>query len=301
MLQVGPLAIRWYGFLIAAGVFLGTIWALNAARKRNLDTEKLLDSAVWLVLAGLVGARLVYVLTSPGYFFGPGSNPLDVFKVWEGGISIHGGVIGIMVALYFYARANGLNMWSMLDVLSPVAALGIIGGRIGNFMNGTDTGGRLTDLAVGFTWPEPGTQTFGAVGRFIFGDNLWQYAPPVCSTVPFGEPCTVHLTPLYGMLVGVALIFIIGWALSRNRQSGFVFWQMVLWYSVLRSVIEEPFRDNPLFWNVFENTSAGIGIFTLTQLFSIPIIVFALWRISALRGPREEEARDRLTRRARGR
>lgn len=301
MLQIGPLAIRWYGLLIAAGVVFGSIWALHAARKRKMDTEKLLDSAVWLVLAGIIGARLVYVITSPGNFFGPGANPLDAFKVWEGGISIHGGVIGIMVALYFYARSKGMNMWDMLDVLTPVGALGIIGGRIGNFMNGSDTGGRLTELPIGFTWPEPGTETFGAVGRFIFGDNLWQFSPPVCNTVPFGDPCTVHLTPLYGMLVGVALIFVIGWALNRNRMAGFVFWQFVMWYSLLRSVIEEPFRDNPLFLNVYLNESAGIGLFTLTQLISIPLIVFALWQISRLKGPRQEQRKERLSRRARGR
>ncbi len=300
MLQIGPLAIRWYGFLIAAGVVIGSIWALHAARKRNIDTEKLLDSAVWLVLAGIVGARLVYVLTSPGYFFGPGGNPVDAFKVWQGGISIHGGILGIMVALYFYARAKGMNMWSMLDVLSGIGALGIIGGRIGNFMNGTDTGGRLTDWAIGFTWPEPGTETFGAVGRFIFGDNLWQFAPPVCTTVPFGDPCTVHLTPLYGMLIGVILIFVIGWALNRNRAAGYVFWQFVLWYSVLRSLLEEPFRDNPLFIQAYLNESAGIGLFTLTQLISLPIIALAIWQILR-RGPAVEERRDRLSRRARGR
>src|SRR5690625_5511374 len=62
MLQLGPLAIRWYGFLIATGVLIGSIWALHAARRRGMDTDKLLDSAFWLVLAGIVGARLVYVL-----------------------------------------------------------------------------------------------------------------------------------------------------------------------------------------------------------------------------------------------
>ncbi len=300
MLQIGPLAIRWYGFLIALGVVIGSVWALHAARKRGMDTDKLLDSAFWLVISGIVGARLVYVLTSPGNFFGPGANPLDAFKVWEGGISIHGGVIGIMVALFFYARAHKMNMWAMLDVLSPVGALGIIGGRIGNFMNGTDTGGRLTDMAIGFSWPETGTQTFGAVGRFIFGEPLWQFSPPVCNTVPFGDPCIVHLTPLYGMLVGVILIFVIAWALNRTRSAGYVFWQFVLWYSILRSVLEEPFRDNPLFLNVYLNDSAGIGLFTLTQIISLPIIAIALWQLSE-RSPAKLERRERLSRRARGR
>src|SRR5690606_181090 len=217
--QIGPLAVRWYGLLIAAGVLVGAIWALRLAEKRGLDPEKLLDMALWLVIAGVIGARLVYVLTSPSAFFGPAGNPLDAFKVWQGGISIHGGVIGVMVAMWLYCRRHGLDMWAYLDVLTPVGALGIIGGRIGNIMNGTDTGGRLTDLGIGFTWPEPGTETFGAFGRFLFGDELWQFAPPACSTLAAGEPCVVHFTQFYGVIVGVLLVGIVWLALRRQAAA----------------------------------------------------------------------------------
>ncbi len=339
--QIGPLAVRWYGLLIAAGVLVGAIWALRLAEKRGLDPEKLLDMALWLVIAGVVGARLVYVLTSPSAFFGPGGNPIDAFKVWQGGISIHGGVIGVMFAMWLYCRRHGLDMWAYLDVLTPVGALGIIGGRIGNIMNGTDTGGRLTNLGIGFTWPEPGTETFGAVGRFVFGDTLWQYAPPACLQVPAGEPCVVHFTQFYGVIVGVILLVIIAVALRRQTAAslsamaaagvappterasasganaaagagaakgggagqrttkappqprpskgkqrglrerhfvpnpGYVFWLFVFWYSILRSVLEEPFRDNPLPWQVYLNEQAGVGLFTYTQLASIPLVLVA--------------------------
>lgn len=298
MVQIGPLAIRWYGVLIAAGVLIGSLWAVRLAPKRGVDPDKLLDAAPLLVLAGIVGARLVYVLTSPSAFFGPGGNPIDAFKVWQGGISIHGGIIGIMIALYFYARARDMNMWAALDVMSIIGALGIIGGRIGNFMNGTDTGGRLTDLPIAFTWPEPGTPTFGEFGRIVFGEPLWLYAPPACSSVPPGDPCQVHLTPLYGAIIGVLLIFVIMWALRRSRVPGFVFWHFVLWYSVLRSILEEPFRDNPLAWPVYLNESAGIGLFTLTQLVSVPIILIALFLLLRM-NPDAVDKRERLARRAR--
>ncbi|HLV12346.1 MAG TPA: prolipoprotein diacylglyceryl transferase, partial [Trueperaceae bacterium] len=162
--QVGPLAIRWYGLLIAIGVLVGAAWSLRAAERRGLDPDRLLDMAIWLVVAGVVGARLVYVLTSPSAYFGPGGNWLDAFKVWEGGISIHGGVLGVMLATWLYSRRHGLDPWAYLDVMTPVGVLGIMGGRIGNVMNGTDTGGRLTNLGIGFHWPEPGTPTFGALG-----------------------------------------------------------------------------------------------------------------------------------------
>ncbi len=277
LVTIGPLALRWYGVLIALGVVAGTAWTLRAAAARGLDGEWLLDMAPWMVGAGILGARLVYVLTSPSAYFGPGGDPLRAFAVWEGGISIHGGIAGIVAVLAWQARRKGYDAWRYLDVLSPIAAFGIIGGRIGNLMNGTDTGGRLTTWPIGFAWPDPGTPTFGAFGRAVFGDPLWQYAPPVCRTVPFGEPCVVHLTPVYGMLVGVILIAVIAWALARTRAPGAVFLHMVLWYSLLRGVIEEPFRDNPLFWSVYLDPVGGVGLFTLTQLVSVPIVLVAAY------------------------
>jgi len=195
--------------------------------------------------------------------------------VWEGGISIHGAVIAIVLMLVVLARRKRYDPWAYFDLLTPLAALGIIGGRLGNFMNGTDTGGRLTEWGIGFSWPEPGTATWGALGRFLFGEPLWLYAPPVCRTVNFGYPCVVHLAPAYGGMVGVLLALMLWWGLPRWRVPGTAFLQFLLWYSVLRSVIEEPFRDNPLLPQLFVNDAAGIGLLTLTQVFSLPIIVYA--------------------------
>ncbi len=294
LIQLGPLAIRWYGLLIALGVLGGSALALRYAEKRGLDPEKLLDMAVWLVIAGIVGARVVYVLTSPAAFFGPGGNPLDAFKVWEGGISIHGGVLGIVLATWWYSRAHKLDMWAYLDVMSPIAGLGIIGGRIGNFMNGTDTGGRLTDWPIGFTWPDPGTPTLGAFGRFVFGPDLWSAFPGVCSDgsyVPLwqcaGEVVRgpVHLTQAYGVVIGLLVLLVTLWALRQKRAPGFVFWQMVLWYSVLRSVLEETFRDNPLAVQaVLEDglDKAGVGLFTVTQLASVLIVALAVYMLARI-------------------
>ena len=110
----------------------------------------------------------------------------------------------------------------------------------------------------------------------------------------------MHLTPLYGAVVGVLLIFICLWALNRSRTPGFAFWHMVLWYSVLRSVLEEPFRDNPLTWTIYENNSAGVGVFTLTQLASILIVLAAIYMLFTL-DPDRVDKKERLTMKARGR
>jgi phosphatidylglycerol---prolipoprotein diacylglyceryl transferase len=283
--------VRWYGLLIALGVVLGAVWAVREARRRGLDPEALLDMTPWLALGGLVGARVVFVATSPGAVFGPGSSPLDALAIWKGGLSIHGAVVGAVVATWLYARVKGLHMWSYLDVMTPAGALGIIGGRLGNLMNGSDTTGRLTGLPIGFTWPEPGTETFGAFGRLVFGEGMWRGYPGTCSlgaeigylqcAALGGEIVRgpVHFTQLYGAVVGVLLIPVVWWALRRAATApGFVFWQFVLWYSVLRAIIEEPFRDNPLALRVYVSDgpdSLGIGLVTLTQLASVVLILVA--------------------------
>lgn len=298
LFSIGPLAVRWYGLLIALGVLLGSMWALREARRREMDGDALLDMAPWLVLGGLVGARLVFVITSPRPFFGPGGDPLAALAVWQGGISIHGAILGVLVAVWILAKRKGMSVWGVMDVLTPLGALGIIGGRLGNIMNGSDTGGRLTDWAIGVRWPEPGTETLGAFGRVVFGPDLWRYGPPACrELIAAGEPCVVHLTPLYGALVGVLLIPILAWAFRRSRVPGFVFAQFALWYSLLRSVLEEPFRDNPLVWPVYENVSAGVGFFTLTQLVSIPIVLIAAYALIVI-DPDRDVRRQHLTRRA---
>lgn len=305
MLQLGPLAIRWYGMLIALGVFLGGIWGVREARRRDLDPDLLLDMAPWLALGGLLGARLVYVATSPGSVFGPGSNPLDVIAIWQGGGSIHGGVLGIVIATWIYSRVRRFDPWAYLDVMTPAGAFGIIGGRIGNIMNGSDTAGRLTSWPVGFTWPESGTDTFGAIGRVVFGTDLWRGYPGICdlgADTPLSQCVTlggeivrgpVHFTQIYGALVGVLLIPILWWSFRRLQSPGFVFWHFVLWYSVFRSVIEEPFRDNPLAWRVFLSegpTGIGVGLFTLTQLASIVLILVALYMLLTLSPSREAKS-----------
>jgi phosphatidylglycerol---prolipoprotein diacylglyceryl transferase len=289
-LTIGPIVVRWYGVLIMLGVVLGAVWSVRLARQRGLDPEWILDMGIAFAVAGIIGARIGYVLTSPAAFFGPGGRPAAALAVWEGGLSIHGAVAGIILVLVWAARRKGYDAWRYLDVLMPIMAFGIIGGRLGNFMNGTDTGGRRTDWPIGFDWPPPGTPTLGEFGRIVFGDTLWTGSPPACQPLVLrGEFCTVHLTQLYGALVGVALVAVIVWALARARSHGGVALHAVLWYSVLRSVIEEPFRDNPLPWPVYLDPVGGVGLLTTTQLASVPIVLIAAY----LLWTRPDKADDR--------
>jgi phosphatidylglycerol:prolipoprotein diacylglycerol transferase len=131
-LQIGPIAIRWYGLLIATAVLLGTTLAHREAVRRGLDPDKLLNVVVLAVLASLAGARLYYVAFNWSYYAG---NPAKILAVWEGGLAIHGGLIAGALAVVLYCRSTGLPVAVTTDVFAPAIALGQAIGRWGNFFN----------------------------------------------------------------------------------------------------------------------------------------------------------------------
>lgn len=131
-LQIGPLAVRWYGLLIAAGVMLGTTLAHREALRRGQDPDKLLNLIVVTVLSALLGARLYYVLFNWDYY---GTQLTKVFAIWEGGLAIHGGLIAGALATVLYCRTAGLSVPLTMDIMAPSVAIGQAIGRWGNFFN----------------------------------------------------------------------------------------------------------------------------------------------------------------------
>lgn len=129
---VGPLAVRWYGLLIATGVLLGTTLAHREAIRRRVDPDKLLNAIVLTVLVALAGARLYYVLFNWDYY---GAHPAKIVAVWEGGLAIHGGLIAGALTTLLYCRHAGLPLPVTLDIMAPCVAIGQAIGRWGNFFN----------------------------------------------------------------------------------------------------------------------------------------------------------------------
>jgi phosphatidylglycerol---prolipoprotein diacylglyceryl transferase len=144
-LQLGPLAIRWYGLLIATGVMLGTTLAHREAIRRGQDPDTLLNLIVAAVLSALVGARLYYVLFNWEYY---GAQPAKILAIWEGGLAIHGGLIAGAVATVLYCRSTRLPVLVTTDILAPGVAVGQAIGRWGNFFN-QEAFGVPTDLPWG--------------------------------------------------------------------------------------------------------------------------------------------------------
>jgi len=148
-------------------------------------------------------------------------------------------------------------------------------------MNGSDTVGRLTNWPIGFTWPASASGFPGVCPGINDISEVVRCAPEALVRGP------VHFTQLYGALIGLVLLLLSIYWLRQNRAYGYVFWQFVLWYSLLRSVFEETFRLNPLWIKVYLNEQAGIGLFTATQIISIPLIALAIFFLMRWKGSRE--------------
>lgn len=130
--QIGPLAIRWYGILMAVALTLGTILGVREARRQNVDEDHLLNLVLIAAPLGWLGARLYYVAFNwPDY----AANPWEILKIWHGGLAIHGGLITAVIVGYLYTRKYHLNFWQIADITAPSFILGQAIGRWGNFFN----------------------------------------------------------------------------------------------------------------------------------------------------------------------
>ncbi|MGD1713323.1 prolipoprotein diacylglyceryl transferase [Dapis sp. BLCC M172] len=132
LFQLGPLAIRWYGLLIASAVLIGVTLSQYLAKLRDVNPDLLGDLVVWLVIAAIPGARLYYVLFEWEEYQ---QNPIDMIAIWKGGIAIHGAIIGGAIAALIFARLNKISFWQLADLVAPSLILGQAIGRWGNFFN----------------------------------------------------------------------------------------------------------------------------------------------------------------------
>src|SRR5437870_1203397 len=155
-ISLGPIAIRWYGlmYLVGFAVSYG-LGRLRIARAMSgrVTVPTLDDLLFFCVLGVVLGGRLGYVLFyKPGYYF---AHPLEIFAVWQGGMSFHGGLLGVMAAMAFAARRHRIDYLRLMDFVSPLVPLGLAAGRLGNFING-ELWGRVTDVPWGMVFRNAG-------------------------------------------------------------------------------------------------------------------------------------------------
>lgn len=142
LFEWGPLVVRWYGFLIASAVLIGVSLSQFLASKRQVNPDLLSDLSIWLVLAAIPSARLYYVIFQWREYAG---NPASIFAIWQGGIAIHGAILGGVIAALIFAKLKRISFWQLADLVAPSLILGQAIGRWGNFFN-SEAFGAPTDL-----------------------------------------------------------------------------------------------------------------------------------------------------------
>lgn len=154
--QIGPLSVHWYGLMYLVGFGLAYLlgrWRITRGHTRFMTVRDLEDLIFYSVLGVVVGGRLGYVLFyKPGHYL---AHPLDVFHVWEGGMSFHGGLIGVILVMVWMAHRKRVSLFTLSDFVAPLIPLGLAAGRLGNFVNG-ELWGRPTTVPWGMVFPQTG-------------------------------------------------------------------------------------------------------------------------------------------------
>ena len=225
----GPFALHWYGIMYMVGFAAFLFLARRQARKTGFITEKQVEDLLFYGILGVIlGGRLGYVLFyKPGDYF---AHPLDIIKIWEGGMSFHGGFIGVLVAMVFFARSVHKPWLQIMDFLAPYTPIGLGAGRLGNFING-ELWGRVT--APDAFWAMRFPQALAADQKYVQDNPQWL---PVYQQ--YGGLAR-HPSELYEMaLEGFVLYLLMWWFCRRPRRTAAVSSLFLIGYGVFRFTAE---------------------------------------------------------------
>jgi phosphatidylglycerol:prolipoprotein diacylglycerol transferase len=255
-IKLGPLAIRWYGLAYITGLVLGwryTVWLARQARFNGPDSRPtatdLDDFLFWAMAGVLIGGRMGIVL-----FYQPHeylANPLSILKIWEGGMSFHGGMLGVVTALILFTRKRYIKLFHVSDLVACAAPIGLFFGRLANFVNG-ELWGRVTDSPLGMVFPT-------------------------------GGPLPRHPSQLYEAASEGAILFVLLAILAQQpavrRRDGMLTGLFLVGYSIARSTCEL-FREPDSYLGFI------IGGISMGQILSFPMLIVGLAMIvAALRQP----------------
>jgi phosphatidylglycerol:prolipoprotein diacylglycerol transferase len=258
IVALGPLAIRWYGLAYLAAFamawWLGTRRAAQAGFSRDEVSDVIFYGAIGVVLGGRIGYALFYGFDQLA------ANPLWLFKIWEGGMSFHGGLLGVMAALWWFGRKTGRGFFRVADFVAPLIPVGLGFGRLGNFIN-AELPGRPTDSVFGLIYP----CKLDAIRSLN----------PLCTGV--WEEFARHPSPLYQAFAeGVVLFVGLWWFSRRPRPTMMVSGAFLLGYGMLRFTTE-----------FFREPDAHLGFIaawlTMGQLLSLPMVLFGIFLMVAAR------------------
>lgn len=238
LFSIGPLSVRWYGMMYLFG-FLFAMWLANRRADKpgsGWTREQVSDLLFAGFLGVVIGGRVGYVLFYNFELFL--ADPLYLFKVWTGGMSFHGGLLGVITAMFWYARRQQRTFFGVADFVAPLVPFGLGMGRLGNFMN-SELWGRVTDVPWAFVFPN-------------------------------GGPLPRHPSQLYELVLeGIILFFILNWFIKKPRPLGAVSGLFLIGYGTFRFLVEfvrEPDVQLGLFGDVI----------SMGQILSTPMIIFGM-------------------------
>lgn len=257
LFEIGPLTIRWYALAYVAGIFIGW-WLLKRLSNKSappLLSEKALDDIILYAIFGIIiGGRLGYVLFyNPAYY---ANHWVEALKIWQGGMSFHGGLVGVIIAMGIFASRFGIPYLRLTDLLAVVAPIGLFFGRIANFING-ELWGRVTDVPWAMIFPSGGAHT--------------------------RHPSQLYEAALEGVLLFIIMIILVKFTKIREK-TGMLSGIFLLGYGAARAFVEQYREPDEQLGLLLEGLTMG-------QILSIPMIVGGLLLvILSLRGGKADKA-----------
>ena len=239
-IHLGPLSIRWYGLSYLAGILSGWYLLRRRAPAHGWSYEQVADLVFYAAMGAVLGGRVGYVLFYNFAFYW--QHPLAILRVWQGGMSFHGGLLGVLLVMLWYGRSTGRGFFAVADFLAPVVPVGLFFGRIANFING-ELWGAPTSVPWAMVFPDPRA---GGLPR--------------------------HPSQLYeATLEGLCLFLILWWFSSRPRPRMAISGLFLAGYGLIRFMLEFLRQPDPQLGYL------AFGWVTMGQLLSLPMLLAGLW------------------------
>ncbi len=241
IITIGNFELKWYSFLLLIAFTLGSFLIYINSKKYNLDKNKIIDLIFYLILFSIIGARIYYVIFNIGYYI---KYPIEIIKVWEGGLAIHGGIIAGILYLLYFCNKNKINILSLTDLIVPSLAIGQAIGRWGNFFNQEAYGPIVKyEVLKGLHIPN-----FIINGMYI--DNHYHYP-------------TFLFESIWCFLIFITIIIL----MKINKKSLGLYTSIYLiMYGVERFIVESLRQDSLMFFNL-----------KIAQIVSIIMIIIGIF------------------------
>jgi len=237
--QVGHVELRWYSLAVLAAAVAVFFLAVRGAKKKGIPVEIIYNLAPWVLLGGVVGARLFHVLDHLTYYL---ANPAQIIQLQQGGLAIWGALIGGGLAIAIYARAQRIALGLLADILVPALLVGQIIGRFGCIING-DAAGGATTLPWGFI-----------------------YTNPAASISPGLLGVPTHPYPVYEMLWNAATLLLVLKLKERFNKNGMLFAVYLALYALGRLLLTGVRHESVLFWGLQEAQVVAIAAWSLAAV-----------------------------------